>query len=117
MLSGILRENWHHAVYGTGLGLTAVLFYFFWWVALLICEVMLLIAIIENLGSFFSFGLWDQASQASVPSDRTDVQMITGAIRSVRTPCSRARENAIAPAGPPAFKRKGACQGFAGDSA
>ncbi|MGR3513737.1 MAG: hypothetical protein ACU0GG_13320 [Paracoccaceae bacterium] len=59
MVSGIKRENWHYSVYGTGLGASAVLFYFFWWLAALICGVLLLIAIIENMGSFFSFGLWD----------------------------------------------------------
>ncbi|MEO0918134.1 MAG: hypothetical protein AAFY31_14285 [Pseudomonadota bacterium] len=59
MISGIMRENWHYAVYGTGLGASAVFFYFFWWIAVLICGVLMLIAIIENLGSFFSFGLWD----------------------------------------------------------
>lgn len=59
MISGIKRENWHYAVYGTGLGASAVLFYFFWWVAVLVCGVLLLIAIVENLGSIFSFGLWD----------------------------------------------------------
>lgn len=59
MISGIMRENWHYAVYGTGLGAASVLFFFFWWVAMLICGILLLVAIIENLGSFFSFGLWD----------------------------------------------------------
>lgn len=59
MISAIMRENWHYAVYGTGFGASAVLFFYFWWVAVLFCGVLLLIAIIENLGSFFSFGLWD----------------------------------------------------------
>ena len=59
MISGIMRENWHYLVYGTGLGASAVLFFYFWWVALLVCGVLLLIAIIENLGDIFSFGLWD----------------------------------------------------------
>jgi len=45
MISGILRENWLYAIYGTGLGASTVLFYFFWWVALVICGVMLLIAL------------------------------------------------------------------------
>ena len=59
LISGIRGENYHFAMYGTGMGAAAILFHFFWWVALLICGVMLLIAIIENLGSIFSFGLWD----------------------------------------------------------
>lgn len=59
VISGVLRENWHYPVYGTGLGAAAILFYYLWWVALLFCAVLLLIVIIENLGSIFSFGLWD----------------------------------------------------------
>lgn len=59
VISGVMRENWRYAVYGTGLGASAVLFFYLWWVALLFCGVLLLIAIIENLGSFFTFGLWD----------------------------------------------------------
>lgn len=59
VISGVMRENWRYAVYGTGLGASAVLFFYFWWVAMLFCGVLLLIAIIENLGSIFSFGLWD----------------------------------------------------------
>jgi hypothetical protein len=59
MISAIRRENWHYAVYGTGLGASAVIFFYFWWVAVLFCGVLLLIAIIENLGSIFTFGLWD----------------------------------------------------------
>ena len=56
LISRIMGENWHFAAYGTGLGAAAVLFHFFWWMALLICGVLLLVAIIENLGDFFSFG-------------------------------------------------------------
>jgi hypothetical protein len=59
LVSGLVGENWRFAAYGTGLGATAVLFHFFWWLALLVCGVLLLIAIIENLGSFFSFGFWN----------------------------------------------------------
>lgn len=58
LISGIKRENWHFSVYGTGLGASSVLFYFFWWMAMVICGILLLIAIIENLGSIFSFGFW-----------------------------------------------------------
>ncbi|MEM8775412.1 MAG: hypothetical protein AAGF53_10285 [Pseudomonadota bacterium] len=55
VISGVLRENWRFAVYGTGLGASAILFHFFWWVALLFAGVMLLVAIIENIGDIFSF--------------------------------------------------------------
>lgn len=54
-LSAVFRENWRFALYGTGLGATAVVFYFFWWVALLIAGVVLLVAILENIGDIFSF--------------------------------------------------------------
>ena len=59
MISGIKREDRRYVVYGTGFGVSAILSFYLWWVALLICGVMLLIAIIENPASFFSFGLWD----------------------------------------------------------
>lgn len=59
LFSGLKGENRRFAVYGTGLGATAVVFHFFWWVALLFAGVLLLVAIIENLGSFFTLGLWD----------------------------------------------------------
>ena len=59
MVSGVMGENWRFAAYGTSLGAAAVLFHFFWWIALLVCGVILLVAIIENLGSFFSFGFFD----------------------------------------------------------
>ena len=56
LVSGLRGENWRFAAYGTGLGGSAIVFYYFWWVALLVVGCMLLIAIIENLGDFFSFG-------------------------------------------------------------
>ena len=56
LISGVLRENWRYALYGTGLGASAILFHFFWWVAILIAAVIILGSIIENLGDFFSFG-------------------------------------------------------------
>lgn len=59
VISGVRGENWRFAAYGTGLGAAAVVFHFFWWVALLVCGVLLLVAIIENLGDFFTFSLWD----------------------------------------------------------
>jgi hypothetical protein len=55
LVSGILRENRRFSVYGTGMGIAAIVFHFFWWVALLIAGVVLLIAIIENIGDIFSF--------------------------------------------------------------
>ena len=55
VISGVSRENWRYSVYGTGLGVAAVVFNYFWWVALLIVGAALLIAIIENIGSIFSF--------------------------------------------------------------
>lgn len=59
MISGLMGENWRFAAYGTSLGAAAVLFHFFWWIAILVCGVILLVAIIENLGSFFTFGFFD----------------------------------------------------------
>ncbi len=55
LLSGVMGENRRYAIYGSGLGAAAVFFHFFWWVALLIAGVLLLIAIIENIGDIFSF--------------------------------------------------------------
>lgn len=55
LISGVLRENWRYALYGTGLGASAVIFHFFWWVAVLIAGTLLLISIIENIGDIFSW--------------------------------------------------------------
>lgn len=55
MLSGIFKENRRYVAYGTSLGAAAMLFHFFWWVALLIAGVAILVAIIENIGDIFSF--------------------------------------------------------------
>lgn len=55
VISGVLRENWRYPVYATGLGAAAVLIHFFWWMAMIIVGMLLLIAIIENLGDIFSF--------------------------------------------------------------
>lgn len=55
LVSGVLRENWRYPVYGTGMGIAAIVFYFFWWAALLIAGVVVLVAIIENIGDIFSF--------------------------------------------------------------
>ncbi|MEQ8305764.1 MAG: hypothetical protein RIA09_04315 [Hoeflea sp.] len=54
LFSGIARENRKYAAYGVSLGCTAVLFHFFWWLALLFAGVALMIAIINNIGDIFS---------------------------------------------------------------
>lgn len=54
MISGIKRENWRYSVYGTSLGAAAVLFHFFWWLALLVVGMVLLVTIIANIGEIFS---------------------------------------------------------------
>ncbi|MFK7834596.1 MAG: hypothetical protein AB8B60_00115 [Sulfitobacter sp.] len=59
VISGVMRENWRFAVYGTSLGVAAVVFQFFWWVAILIAGVVLLVTIIENMGGIFGFGFFD----------------------------------------------------------
>ncbi|MEM7173561.1 MAG: hypothetical protein AAF530_25595 [Pseudomonadota bacterium] len=56
LISGLLRENWRYPVYATGLGASAILFHFFWWIALLFAGVLILVAIIENIGDIFNFG-------------------------------------------------------------
>ncbi|WP_425416515.1 hypothetical protein [Oricola indica] len=55
LISGILRENWRYAAYGVSLGATAIVFQYFWWLALVVAAVVLLVAIIENIGDIFSF--------------------------------------------------------------
>lgn len=55
LISAVLRENWRFGVYGTCLGVGAVVFQFFWWVAILVAAVVLLVAVIENIGDIFSF--------------------------------------------------------------
>lgn len=55
LISGVLRENWRYSVYGVGFGAAAIVFHFFWWIALLIAGVVLLVAIIENMGDIFGF--------------------------------------------------------------
>lgn len=55
LMSALMRENWHYAVYGTFHGAAAIVFQFFWWVALLVVGVIFIVTIIENIGDFFSF--------------------------------------------------------------
>ena len=55
LASGVRRENWRYSVYGTSLGVAAIVFHYVWWIALLIAGVVLLVTIIENIGDIFSF--------------------------------------------------------------
>ena len=55
LVSGLKRENWRYAAYGTCLGASAIFFQFFWMLAVLVAAVALLVAIIENIGDIFSF--------------------------------------------------------------
>ncbi len=55
VISAVKRENWRFATYAVSLGAGAMVFQFLWWVALLVMGVIMLVAIIENLGEFFSF--------------------------------------------------------------
>jgi hypothetical protein len=52
MVAVLRHERRHLPSYAAALGISAIVFQFFWWVALLICGVVLLVAIIENLGGF-----------------------------------------------------------------
>lgn len=56
VVSSFRCESWRLAAYATGLGGSAIVFHFVWWMALLVMGALILIAIIENLGDFFSFG-------------------------------------------------------------
>lgn len=53
LVSGLRRENWRYAAYGVTLGGSAIVFQFVWWLALVVLCVMLLVAIIENMGDIF----------------------------------------------------------------
>lgn len=55
LISLVLRENRRLAAYGTSLGVGAIVAHFFWWALLVIAGVLLLVAIIENIGDIFSF--------------------------------------------------------------
>ena len=55
VISGLLRENRRYAVYGASLGVSAIVFQYLWWLALLIAAVVLLVSIIGNIGDIFSF--------------------------------------------------------------
>jgi len=55
VISRIKRENWHYTAYATGFGISAILFQFLWWLALMVAGIVLLVAIIQNLGDIFSF--------------------------------------------------------------
>lgn len=55
LISGLRRENWRYPAYGASLGFAAITFQFFWLIAALIAGVVLLAAIIENIGDIFSW--------------------------------------------------------------
>ena len=53
LISGLRRENWRYPAYGASLGIAAITFQFIWIIAALIAGVVLLAAIIENIGDIF----------------------------------------------------------------
>lgn len=53
LISGLRRENWRYPTYGAGLGIASIVFVYVWWMALLFVGVMVLIAILENIGDIF----------------------------------------------------------------
>lgn len=55
LISGLRREYWRFPVYGATLGAAAIVFQYVWWLALLVVGVLLLVAIIENIGDIFGF--------------------------------------------------------------
>lgn len=55
VVSGLKREHWRLPTYATGLAVGAIVFQYFWWMALLIAGVVVLVAVIENIGDIFSF--------------------------------------------------------------
>lgn len=55
LVSALRGEPWRFALFGLGLGATAVLFQFLWWAALLIVGALLLIAILKAIGGIFPF--------------------------------------------------------------
>jgi hypothetical protein len=50
VVSAIRREGLKLASYGAILGTAAIVFQFVWWLAMLICGVLLLMSIMENIG-------------------------------------------------------------------
>ena len=54
LASGVMRENWRYPVYGASLGAAAIVFQYLWWIVVLVAGVLLLIAILENIGDIFS---------------------------------------------------------------
>ena len=55
MVSLLKQENWRLGFYGVAFGGGAILFQYFWWMALIILGFLLLIKIVENIGDIFSF--------------------------------------------------------------
>lgn len=58
LVSTVRRENWHYPFYGAGLGVAAIVFYFLWWLAALFAGVLIIVAILDNMGSIFDGGLF-----------------------------------------------------------
>ncbi|MEL7465204.1 MAG: hypothetical protein AAFN79_14125 [Pseudomonadota bacterium] len=50
LISALKRENWRFAAYGAGLGVGAIVFNIVWWIVLIVAAVIVLVAIIENIG-------------------------------------------------------------------
>jgi hypothetical protein len=51
VVSALVRDPWRMPTYGALLGGSAIVFQFVWWLALLVCGVLLLVSIIENMGN------------------------------------------------------------------
>ncbi len=54
VISKVKKEHRQFPIYATGFGVTAILFQYLWWLALLVAGIMLIISVIQNLGDFFS---------------------------------------------------------------
>ncbi len=50
VVSALARDGWRLPTYGAALGVAAIVFQLIWWVAALFAGVLLLVAIIENVG-------------------------------------------------------------------
>ncbi|MCB1493647.1 MAG: hypothetical protein KDJ77_17920 [Rhodobiaceae bacterium] len=55
VISGVLRENWRFPACGIAFGVAAIVFQYFWWIALVVAGVVILAAIIGSIGEIFSF--------------------------------------------------------------
>ena len=50
-----MRENWRFPACGIAFGVAAIVFQYFWWIALVVAGVVILAAIIGSIGEIFSF--------------------------------------------------------------